>query len=242
MWHDARLLNRIANVLVAAAVAAVLAVVALHVARLPAFAVREVEVVGQLEHVTAEQLTAVAKHAVQGTFFTLDLERARRQFEKLPWVRRVEVRRQWPARLELEVEEHVALARWGDAALVNVRGEVFEAATDDETLPVFVGPTGQADEMTRRYQRFTAQLSPLGRRIAHLTLSARAAWQLRLDDGLTLELGRSDMEARLARFAMVYDRTIGRLPPAVVLVDLRYANGFAIRMPEARGREGKSKS
>jgi cell division protein FtsQ len=241
MWDDAPLLNRIANLLIGAAVAAVLAVGAFQVARLPVFAVREVEVMGQLEHVTAEQVEVVAKHAVRGTFFTLDLEQTRRQFEKLPWVRRVEVRRQWPARVELEVEEHVALARWGDTALVNSFGEVFEAATDDETLPTFVGPPGQADEMAQQYQRFTAQLAPIERRISRLTLSARAAWQLRLDDGLTLELGRSDMEARLARFVTVYDRTIGRLPPSVVHVDLRYANGFAIRMPEARGREGKSK-
>lgn len=241
MWDNARLLNRTANLMFAAALIAVLGAVALQVARLPAFAVREVEVAGQLEHVTAEQLAAVAKHAVQGTFFTLDLERARRQFEKLPWVRKVEVRRQWPARLELEVEEHVALARWGDTALVNTHGEVFEAATD-EALPIFIGPPGQADEMARQFLHFTAQLAPIERRVARLTLSARAAWQMSLDDGLTLELGRSDMDARLARFVMVYDRTIGRLPPSVVHVDLRYANGFAIRLPEQRGREGKSKS
>ena len=240
MWDNARLLNRIASLLIAAAVTAVLAVVALNVARLPVFAVREVEVSGQLDHVTSEQLAAVARHAVRGTFFTLDLEHARRQFEKLPWVRKVEVRRQWPARLELEVEEHIALARWGDAALVNSHGEVFEAATD-EALPTFIGPPGQADEMARQFRHFTAELAPIERRVARLTLSARAAWQIRLDDGLTLELGRSDMDARLARFVMVYDRTIGRLPPSVVYVDLRYANGFAIRMPEPRGRDGKSK-
>lgn len=240
MWDNARLLNRIANLLFAAAVTAVLAAVALNVVRLPVFAVREIEVAGQLDHVTAEQLAAVARQAVRGTFFTLDLERARRQFEKLPWVRKVEVRRQWPARLELEVEEHVALARWGDTALVNSHGEVFEAATD-EALPTFIGPPGQAEEVARRYQRFTAQLAPIERRVARLTLSARAAWQIKLDDGLTLELGRSDMDARLARFVVVYDRTIGRLPPSVVQVDLRYANGFAIRMPEPRGHDGKSK-
>jgi cell division protein FtsQ len=242
MWHNARLLNCIANALIAAAVTAVLAVGVLHVARLPAFAVREVDVVGRLEHVTVEQLSAVAKHAVRGTFFTLDIAHARRQFEKLPWVRKVEVRRRWPARLELEVEEHVALARWGDTALVNSYGEVFEAATDDETLPTFVGPSGQVEEMARRFRRFSAQLAPLERRVACLTLSARAAWQIRLDDGLTIELGRSEMDARLARFVTVYDRTIGRLPPSVVHVDLRYASGFAIRMPEARGRDAKSKS
>ena len=240
MWDNARLLNRIASLLIAAAVTAVLAVAALHLARLPAFAVREVEVAGQLEHVTEEQLAAVARHAVRGTFFTLDIGQARRQFEKLPWVRKVEVRRQWPARLELEVEEHVALARWGDTALVNSHGEVFEAATD-QMLPTFIGPPGQAEEMTRQFRRFEAALAPIERHVARLTLSARAAWRLELDDGLTLELGRSDMDTRLARFVMVYDRTLGRLPSTVVHVDLRYAKGFAIRLPEARGRDGKSK-
>ena len=241
MWHNASLLNRIANGLIAAALIAVLALVAVYAARQPAFAVRALRVDGRLEHVTAEQLAAVAKQALQGTFFTLDLENARRQIRKLPWVRRVEVRRQWPDRLELELEEHVALARWGDSALVNTHGEVFEAATD-ATLPIFVGPTGQAGEMTRQYRRFAEQVAPIERTIMRLKLTPRAAWQIKLDDGLTLELGRSDMEARLGRFVMVYDRTIGRLPPSVAQVDLRYANGFAVRITETRGRDGKSSS
>ena len=240
MWHDARLLNQIANLLIAAAVLAVLAVVGMRVARLPQFAVTEVQVNGRLDHVTADQLSAVARKAVQGTFFTLDIAGARSQFEKLPWVRKVEVRRQWPRRLELEVEEHVALARWGDSALVNTHGEVFEAATD-QTLPLFVGPNEQADEMARQYRRFTAQLAPIERSVTRVKLSARAAWQVRLDDGLTLELGRTDMDARLERFVLVYDRTIGRMPPSVAQVDLRYANGFAVRMPEARARDAKTK-
>lgn len=240
MWHDARLLNQIANLLIAAAVLAVLAVVGMRVARLPQFAVTEVQVNGRLDHVTADQLSAVARKAVQGTFFTLDIAGARSQFEKLPWVRKVEVRRQWPRRLELEVEEHVALARWGDSALVNTHGEVFEAATD-QTLPLFVGPYEQADEMARQYRRFTAQLAPIERSVTRVKLSARAAWQVRLDDGLTLELGRTDMDARLERFVLVYDRTIGRMPPSVAQVDLRYANGFAVRMPEARARDAKTK-
>jgi cell division protein FtsQ len=241
LWDNARLLTHIANLLIAVAVLGVLAVAGLRVVRLPQFAITEVQVRGSLDHVTAEQLSGVARHAVQGTFFTLDIAAVRSQFERLPWVRKVEVRRQWPQRLELEVEEHVALARWGDSALVNTRGEVFEAATDDENLPVFTGPAGQADEMARTYRRFAVQLTPIERTVARLRLSPRGAWQAQLDDGLTLELGRADMDARMERFVLVYDRTIGRLPPSVTQVDLRYASGFAVRMPEARGRDAKTK-
>jgi cell division protein FtsQ len=240
MWDNPRLLNQIANLLIAGAVLGVLVALGVRVVRLPQFAITELQVNGRLDHVTAQQLSAVARQAVQGTFFTLDIAAARSQFEKLPWVRKVEVRRQWPGRLELEVQEHVALARWGDSALVNHHGEVFEAATD-ETLPVFIGPNGQAAEMTRKYRRFAAQLVPTERSVARLRLSPRGAWQLRLDDGLTLELGRTDMDARLERFVLVYDRTIGRMPPNVAQVDLRYANGFAVRTPETRNRDGKTK-
>jgi len=144
LWDNARLLNQIANLLIMGSVLGVLAVTGVRIARLPQFAITEVQVKGPLDHVTAQQLEAVARQAVQGTFFTLDIASTRGEFENLPWVRKVEVRRRWPGRLELEVQEHVALARWGDSALVNTHGEVFEAATD-ETLPVFIGPNGQAD-------------------------------------------------------------------------------------------------
>jgi cell division protein FtsQ len=62
-------------------------------------------------------------------------------------------------------------------------------------------------------------------------VSPRRAWQLRLDNGLTLELGREQIEARLARFVGAYDRTLGRLGRRIEHVDLRYSNGFAVRMP-----------
>lgn len=38
----------------------------------------------------------------------------------------MKVYRDWPDGLEVLVEEHVAMARWGNSALVNSYGEVFE--------------------------------------------------------------------------------------------------------------------
>lgn len=239
MWDNHRLLNRIASLLFAGAAVALLAAVAWRAAQLPVFGMREVRVDTPLVRVTPEQLEGVARHAVRGSFFTLDLEDVRAQFETLPWVRKAKVRRAWPARLVLHVEEHAAFARWGDSALVNTHGEVFEAATD-EKLPVFIGPDGQAQELVRRYRKLAAQLAAIERRPVRVRLSARGAWTVKLDDGLTLELGRTDVDERVDRFISVYERTIARLPQAVTLVDLRYANGFAVRLPEARGRNAKS--
>ena len=64
--------------------------------------------------------------------------------------------------------------------------------------------------------------------IAELRLNARGAWQVVLDSGLTLHLGRGDVAARLARFAVAWPQLAARQTEPRH-VDLRHANGFALR-------------
>jgi len=236
MWDDHLLLDRVAAWLNAVAALALGYALLLLVVRLPAFAVREVAVTTPAPHTTREQVQSLVESELRGNFFTLDLEQARAAFEKLPWVRRASLRRAWPDRLEVELEEHVALARWRDSGLVNTYGELFEAATD-QALPVFAGPSGASVEMADHYRKFQAALAPLGRSAIEVRLSERRAWRLKLDDGYTLELGRHDAVVRVARFAAAYPQASAWLPAGVYRVDLRYPNGFAVRMPARHGSD-----
>ena len=231
MWDKPALLNTAADALFALAALLVVAAAAVYAARLPQFALREVRVAGELQHVTREQVEDVVRSEVRGGFFTVNLGAARAAFERLPWVRGANVRREWPARLDIVLEEHMPLARWGDQALVNLQGEVFRAAYDGD-LPLFVGPEGSAREIAIQYRYFQRSLGSIGQTPVQVRVNARRAWQIKLHNGLTLELGREDIEARLSRFVALHDRTIGRLERRIDYVDLRYANGFAVRVPE----------
>ncbi|MCW5622990.1 MAG: cell division protein FtsQ/DivIB, partial [Burkholderiales bacterium] len=162
-------------------------------------------------------------------------EQARAAFEKLPWVRVAHVRRVWPDRLQVTLEEHVPLARWHGHGLVNIHGEVFDAATE-LVLPVLAGPEGSAAEMTRNFVRFRDLLATVDRAPVEIRLSVRGAWQITLDDGQILELGRQDLLPRLTRFIAAYRTVITHVPPGG-RIDLRYANGFAVRQPGLRWRE-----
>ena len=235
MWDRPELMNPLASVLYA--VAAALAVYAgtLAVVNLPVFPLREVRVVQPPVHVTPGDVEAVVRGELRGNFFTLDLAAARDAFERLPWVRRAAVRRHWPGRLEVALEEHVPLARWGERALVNTHGEVFAGAYDG-ALPLFSGPAGTAKEIAIQYEYFRRALDEIGLAPGELRVSPRRAWQVKVENGPTLELGREQIEARLARFVNAYGRTVARLERRVEHVDLRYSNGFAVRVPEL-GRE-----
>src|SRR5204863_3299804 len=115
------------------------------------------------------------------------------------------VRGVWRDGLEIGIEEHVALARWGADAVVNTYGERF-AASADEPLPLFSAPAGSEAEVTKRYGHFSALVAPLASPIERVVLTARHAWSLRLANGLQLTLGRDAelAEQRLERFVDAY--------------------------------------
>jgi cell division protein FtsQ len=137
---------------------------------------------------------------------------------------------------------------------VNTYGEAFAASGDgnaEARLPLFAGPAGTEGELTRRYRRFAELLAALEEApeqgvIAAVVLTPRYAWQLRLAGGLDLELGRDGaepVEQRLARFVAAYPESLGRLPRRAAAtgaeierhVDLRYPNGFALRVAGWKG-------
>lgn len=233
MWDNARLLNMTADALFVAAAAMVVWLAAQTAVRSPLFPVRGVVVVGDADRVDAESIAAQLDGRIAGNFFGIDLADARTRIEGAPGVRRATVRRTWPDRLVAEIEAHRPLARWPDGRLVNTYGELFEGETD-QALPRLRGPNGTEREVARRYLAARAVLAPLGIEPVEVTLSGRFAWQMRLANGVVIELGRDDaresLDARLARFAAAYPRIVDDLKGRLEYVDLRYASGFAIRV------------
>lgn len=237
-WGKPVLMDLVADLLILCGCAALAWAAALSLQRLPFFPLRQVIVVNPVDQVSRSQIEHTARTALLGNFFTVNLEGVRTAFEKLPWVRKASVRRRWPDSLELSLEEHVAAARWqrseGEALLVNTYGELFAGAPGAEAgLPSFAGPEGSAALVLARYREFQPALTPLRRHPVAVMLTARQAWQLKLDDGVVVELGRdqskNELADRIARFTAYYPAARQRIGNVAAVVDMRYPNGFALR-------------
>lgn len=246
-WNRPDWMNLVSDLLILVA-SVMLGLAAVKVAiRVPLFGLREVQVVSPLSHVTRAQLEYVAASALNGNFFTVDLEGGRKAFENLPWVRSASVRRVWPGSIVVSLEEHVATAYWrsvdsGDTRLVNTFGELFDAASN-ANMPVFSGPPEASGLILRQMHHLNELLKPMDRKITTLSLSGRQAWQMRLDNGLLIELGkdqaRSPLDDRLERFVKMWPQLSAAMPRPVQVADLRYPTGFAVRMAGAEQRKGK---
>ncbi|HEY9197744.1 MAG TPA: cell division protein FtsQ/DivIB [Gammaproteobacteria bacterium] len=203
---------------------------------------RSVHIEGELRKLSREQLQTALAGTVRGGFFTVNVEAVRRAAESLPWVESATVRRVWPDRLQLQVVEQRAAARWGEDGVLNMRGQLFkpDAATIPAKLPQLDGPKELRRRVMENYIAMTATLAPIGRRVQALRLDQRRAWVLTLDSGVELKLGRDDALERVGRFVRVYATLFAARETELKTVDLRYSNGFAVRWdrsPETAGQQ-----
>lgn len=244
MPADVRLMNGVASaVFVLAAVGALVAAV-LWLMRSPLFPIRGIALDGDLARNNVPTIRANAAPRLAGNFFSVDLQQGRKAFESVPWVRRAVVRRVWPDRLAVRLEEHRAAALWvaqgeedsGDFRLVNSHGEVFDANVgdvEDDGLPTLAGPEGSAAPMLALYRRLQDALARGDMDITGLHLSGRGSWRAELDSGASIELGRGtedEVVARTERFMRTLSSATAKWRAPLEYADLRHTDGYAVRL------------
>ncbi|HET9208306.1 MAG TPA: FtsQ-type POTRA domain-containing protein, partial [Burkholderiaceae bacterium] len=188
---DVRLALAGANVLLTLLGVVIVAGAMWWLATRPTFTLRGITLEGDLAHSTPLTVRAAVNSKLAGNFLSLDLDRARDAFESVPWVRRATVRRVFPDRLAVRLEEHRAAALWNDDAseerLVNTFGEVFEANVgdvEDEALPRLAGPPGSSARVLAMHRALEPVLQPLGSPMRGLKLTGHGTWRTQLVNGV----------------------------------------------------------
>jgi cell division protein FtsQ len=242
MWQDVKLMNALSGLLAVGALLALFGGGLWWLAQRPMFTLKTIVVEGMpdmpLRRVNALTIRSTALPRIKGNFFTADLDVARSAFESVPWVRQAMVRREWPNRLIVSIEEHRTLGTWGeDGSLLSVKGDVFTAnlaeAEEDGPLLAFNGPDGSEKDVVTRYQQLKDWFAPLDLKPVALELSDRYAWSAKMDNGMALELGREQdkitTRERAMRLISVYPQLLQRMNGKIENVDLRYPNGMALK-------------
>jgi cell division protein FtsQ len=238
---DIRLMHQATRALVAVFVVLAATAAGWWLVRHPVWMVRGLLVEGDVAHQSAvtlrAQLAPQMRTVLAPGVLALDLQRVRELFESVPWVRRAVVRREFPNRLRVTLEEHEAVAWWGPSGsnrLLSRLGEVFEATPDDgEGLPELQGPDDQAQLVWQTYLQLQEAFAEVRMGVQGLELTERGSWRAELDNGARIELGRGSTEellARVRRFTATFGQLTQHYPGAVESVDLRYPNGYALRV------------
>jgi len=132
----------------------------------------------------------------------------------------------------------VPLGTWGeDGRLVSIKGEPFtanlEEAEEDGKLPEFDGPEGSEKDVVRRFADLRQWFAPIKLEPESVQLSGRYAWTVKLDNGMTVELGReptaTTLNQRVGRLVKVYPQLVAKWQNGIESIDMRYPNGLALK-------------
>lgn len=210
--------------------------------RHPVFAIQAITVQGEVTRNNAITLQANVVPQLQGNFFTIDLNKTKEAFEAVPWVRGAVVHRDFPNRLRTVLVEHEPIALWGEESankMVNQQSQVFEANVEDvdiDKLPRLKGPDAQSKTVVQMYRHLLPLFEAMDMGMDQLELTPRGSWRVLTDRGALLELGRGT-EAEMTAQVQVFFKTLsqvtaryGRTPNALAGADLRYRDGYALRL------------
>jgi len=193
--------------------------------------IETVAIEGRFQRVSPLDVEKAVRDVSRGQgLVAVDLDVVADAVRRLSWVDTVGVRRRWPRGLSVFVVEQVPVARWGETGLLNTRGELFvnDAKHIPPELPELTGPPGTEGEVTRRYLEAQGRLVEAGMRLAAARLDPRGAWEFRLDNGVTVRLGRRQVDERFERFMNAASRLVAVRASDIDYIDLRYTNGFAV--------------
>lgn len=170
-----------------------------------------------------------------GTFMTQDVNIIQQQIERLPWIKQSSVRKQWPDKLKIHLVEFVPIARWNDQHMVDMQGNAFSVpaarSNGQQNLPKLSGPEGSENEVLQGYRDMGNLLAKDNFTLKAVAMTARRSWQLTLNNGIQLNLGRGDTMKRLARFVELYpllEQQAQTDNKKITYVDLRYDSGAAV--------------
>lgn len=205
------------------------------------FPVSNVDVLGTLDYTDRSSLSGVVEDDVRKGLLALDIDRVRDEVESLPWVAAAHIRREWPGRLTLGIEEHEPAARWNNDGLVSKRHEMFlppqlhpnsaqhmEWQEHFSNLPRLSGDEGRHDAVLDDYRHYQLRLSIIGLSIVSLNEDNRRSQTLELSNSVIVKLGYENQRERLHSFIAVHDRLVkGDQMGQSLRFDMRYKNGFA---------------
>ncbi len=217
------------------------------------FQIEEILVSGESGDEGGEQVKQVVRNALDGNFFSLDLERLEYEVEQLPWVFSASLRRQWPSTIVIHVVEAELAARWGTDKWLSLAGDLVVRKVNEKwdhtALAQLNGPEDQVEVVWEAFQQWSGKFAALGLSLDSLSLSPTGLLDFRISaaapaaqgesgnpDGrmagtdahmtLIVEVQRSG--TRVQRFLDALDPGLLARFPEMESVDLRYPNGFAI--------------
>lgn len=192
-------------------------------------------IIGERHYTTDDDIrqTVLASISLK-TYMNQDINVIQKKIKKIPWIKTVNVSKQWPNTLKIHLVEYVPMVSWNNLYFLDNIGNMFSIPSHKKIeckLPRLYGPEGSELDVLHGYVIINKILVTKKIYIKSLTMSARHSWQLLLNNNICIKLGREHLINRIKRFIKIYSILIHQSKiynNCISYIDLRYETGLAV--------------
>jgi|AntRauTorcE11897_2_1112592.scaffolds.fasta_scaffold00188_14 cell division protein FtsQ len=194
------------------------------------FELKQIEVTGR-RYTNPQTLRDLIQMEQGDSLFAINLQQARGRIQTLPWVRDVSLRRQWPDRISISLDERQPLALWqqdGKLSVIDLDGEVIypENLDDFTTLPILTGQ--DAPEHARTLIEMLTAEPIVAEQVDSAIRIGGRRWDIKLKNGIKIKLPEDDMPYALARVAEA-ERKYLIFSKEILSLDARFSDKLIVK-------------
>jgi len=193
--------------------------------------IKSVEVTGDFTILDKKQLKPLIESYAKTNLFLLDVHSLEKEIEDNPWVHSAALTHVWPNKLIVKIYEQKPVAHWGQTQMLAENGEIIKAsmAKHKGELPMLYSPNDKGRNMATGFMQIRKMMKGFPVKLVEFKEDARGSWRIKLENGMTLKIGRQHQAKRLKRFMVAYEQSLNEVLDKISIVDLRYTNGFAVK-------------
>jgi cell division protein FtsQ len=196
--------------------------------------ISSVALTGQ-QHVSREEVLAIAGVTGTTSLIFLDVEQARERLKSNPWIADATVLKLYPRELQISIKEREAFALWQKERVVSViadDGTVLEPYVAPRLirlpLVVGIGAEAKAKDLIALLDRHPA----LRDFVRASVLVGERRWNLRLKNGIEVRLPETGVATALERLVTL-DGEKNLITRDIVIIDLRLPDRVTVRLSDA---------
>jgi len=201
--------------------------------------IKTVEVAGDLDVLNKELLQPVIEPFAKTNLHLLDTKGLEQAVEENEWVDSASLTKVWPDKLIVKIREQKPVAFWGKHAMLSQQGEIIKAVLPQKkgVLPMLYSPESKGRNMASEFLKIRHLMQEFPVKLVELKEDSRGSWQIKLENGLIVKIGRHQHEKRMKRFMVGYRQKLVNNVNKIHTVDLRYTNGFAVKWKKGQSAD-----
>ena len=164
------------------------------------------------------------------SFFNINMDYLKNSIEKVDWVRNANIRRSYPNKVIIFIEEYKPVAVWNNDFYISENGDIFSANKIEKKLPKLSSFAKRNIIIFEYFSLISDGIlnNKINEKIYQIKENEIRSLTLLFTSNIAVKFGSKNIKERIDTFLNIYKTLNSSDLKKIRYIDMRYSNGFTI--------------